>query len=242
MGFYLFAPYTESLFLALTVSCFYALRRDIWWLAAGCAAAASATRSSGILLAVPLVAYALLRLQRPASRPSWTRAGLQAVAGSVAAGLGAAMYFLYWAKTDDWTAPLDAQSANFAREPALPWETVVLAVRQSVDAAGDPAHALRDLYLFLVIVSFAIGCALVRRVPLIYLLYYWASIIVPLTLVRPTDPLASLPRYYMVLFPMYWVLVHFAARIRGAFVVISVASGVTMILLALLFVAWQPVF
>jgi hypothetical protein len=111
-----------------------------------------------------------------------------------------------------------------------------------MDAAGDPAFALRHLYLFLVIVSFAIGCALVRRVPVIYLVYYWASIIVPLTLVRPTDPLASLPRYYMVLFPMYWVLVHFAARIRGAFVVISVSSGVTMILLALLFVAWQPVF
>ncbi len=54
-AFFLSAVYTESLFLALSVGTFYAARRERWALAAGLAALAGATRSSGVLLALPLV-------------------------------------------------------------------------------------------------------------------------------------------------------------------------------------------
>src|SRR3954469_3876654 len=49
------APYSESLFLLLSVGAFYAARTDRWAWAGGCAALASATRSAGIVLVVPLV-------------------------------------------------------------------------------------------------------------------------------------------------------------------------------------------
>ena len=45
---------TESLFLLLTVGCFYAAKRQRWWLAGICGALASATRFAGVFLVVPL--------------------------------------------------------------------------------------------------------------------------------------------------------------------------------------------
>jgi hypothetical protein len=49
------APYSESVFLLVSVGAFYAARTGRWAWAGALAAAASATRSAGILLLVPLV-------------------------------------------------------------------------------------------------------------------------------------------------------------------------------------------
>src|SRR3954454_14038249 len=49
------APYSESLFLLLSVGAVYAARTGSWAWAGGCAALASGTRSAGIVLLVPLV-------------------------------------------------------------------------------------------------------------------------------------------------------------------------------------------
>ena len=67
---YFFAlPWTESLFLLLSASCFLAALRERWWLAGICAALASITRLSGLFL---LPALAILLWQaRDRVRP-WT--------------------------------------------------------------------------------------------------------------------------------------------------------------------------
>src|SRR4051812_15504809 len=49
------APYSESLFLLLSVGAFYAARTGRWWVAGALAAPAAATRSAGIVLVVPLL-------------------------------------------------------------------------------------------------------------------------------------------------------------------------------------------
>src|SRR5215203_4382663 len=51
---YFGAPYSESLFLLLAVGGFYAARTDRWAWAGACAGLASATRSAGLLLLIPL--------------------------------------------------------------------------------------------------------------------------------------------------------------------------------------------
>lgn len=59
---YFGAPYAESLFLLLSVGAFYAARTGNWDWAGICAGLASATRSAGVLLLIPL---ALLYLYGP---------------------------------------------------------------------------------------------------------------------------------------------------------------------------------
>jgi hypothetical protein len=53
--FFLAAPYTESLFLALAVWALYLARRGIWFFSALCAVFAMLTRSTGIILWLPMV-------------------------------------------------------------------------------------------------------------------------------------------------------------------------------------------
>src|SRR5437868_6724775 len=57
-SFFFSAPYSESLFLALSVGVFYAARTKRWPLAAGLCAAATATRPTGVLLLLPLASMA----------------------------------------------------------------------------------------------------------------------------------------------------------------------------------------
>ena len=67
-AFFLSAIYTESLYLALSVGAIYAARLDRWAWAGALGALAAATRSSGILLLVPLV---LLYLYGPRAGASF---------------------------------------------------------------------------------------------------------------------------------------------------------------------------
>src|SRR5712692_2677036 len=54
-AYFLHAPYTESLFLALVLGSVFAARRDVWWLAGTLGALSWMTRANGIVL-VPALA------------------------------------------------------------------------------------------------------------------------------------------------------------------------------------------
>ena len=60
LSFFFTAVYTESLFLALSLGCLYAARRERWRLAAVLGALAAVARVTGVVLAVPL---AIMRLR-----------------------------------------------------------------------------------------------------------------------------------------------------------------------------------
>ncbi len=55
VSYFFSLPVTESLFLLLTVGCFYAATREGWWLAGLLGALASATRITGVLLLPALI-------------------------------------------------------------------------------------------------------------------------------------------------------------------------------------------
>src|SRR5207244_4101387 len=75
VAFFFSAPYTESLFLVLSVGAFLAARTGRWALAGLAAGAASGTRSTGALLLLPLLILYLYgpRADResPPARPGW---------------------------------------------------------------------------------------------------------------------------------------------------------------------------
>src|SRR5688500_17283128 len=119
-GFFLLAPYTESLFLALALGCLYAARTRRWALAALLGFLAALTRSPGFLLALPLLVEA--GLQWRVSR-SWRQlvAGAGAAAATVA---GLLAYLGYWQVYEsDWRRPIDLQRSGWQKESAWPWET-----------------------------------------------------------------------------------------------------------------------
>lgn len=240
------AVYTESLFLALSAGSLYAARRERWATAGLCGLAAAATRSTGMLLVVPL-AMLWWRAGRGAGKALWVAA--------VPGGLVAYLAYLALATGDPWT-PFTVQDAWY-RELAGPlggaWDGATAAwdgvrqlasgARQPVyfeQAGGDPyvvaAHNVGN-FAFLVLALAALAGAF-RRLPLPYAT--WALLVVALPVSYPVgpEPLASLPRYLAVAFPLHMWLALWAREHRAQRAVLA-GSAAGLVALTVPFAAWE---
>ncbi|HWK16051.1 MAG TPA: mannosyltransferase family protein [Solirubrobacteraceae bacterium] len=243
MAYFFSAVYSESLFLALSVGCIYAARVGRWSWAAILGALAAASRNGGVVLVVPLVLLYLYgpRTDRAAVVRTgsgwWARVrpvhGIRrsfAWIALVPVGLGAYLGFLAL-KTGDGLAPFHVQQVwfrHFAGPFGGVWDGIVAAwdgLRQLIHgpppplyftkAGGDPLQvAGQNLMLFGFLVLGAVACVgAFRRLPIAYGAYALAALALPLTYPVGPQPLASLPRYEVVLFPLFmWAAVWLEKR------------------------------
>ena len=214
---YFGAPYSESLFLLLAVGAFYAARTDRWAWAGACAGLASATRSAGLLLVIPLVLIWWNGRPRRVGEAAWL----------LLAPLGIAAYAAWLGLAEgDALRFLDVQEA-WSRHLVVPlagaWDGLAAAfdgVRQLASgsrtpvyfeqAAGDPFRiAAINVMLFASLVFAVVACVGVfRRLPRAYGAWVAASLVLPLTFPVTPQPLMSLPRFVSVLFPVFmWLAV-----------------------------------
>ncbi len=242
-SFFMFAPYSESLFLALSVGCLYAARRSAWLLAGYLGAMASLTRSTGLLLALPLAVEALLQY-RGSVLPRALRARrlLAGLAASGAVGLGIGAYFLYWERfAGDWRRPLDVQGSNWSREKSWPWETISAGFREGTRYFGSYAGGYHSVDLVLVLVALIAGIWIAVRLRPTYSLYYWAALLFPMTLTFGGRPFLSMPRFLLVMVPLFWALARLSERYKVHDAVVA-ASACGLGLLSLLYVNWYFIF
>jgi hypothetical protein len=237
-GFFLFAPYTESLFLALSVGCLYAARRRVWWLAAVLGVLAAATRSPGFLLAPALLVEAVLQRRDDPS----VRRLIGRLAAAAAVPLGLVAYLAYWATAgNNWRQPFDLQKSGWGKEYAWPWETLWQATRIMRQFPGSYPGGYYLVDLLVAAVVLAAGVWAIVRLRPTYSVYLWLGILLPLVLMWPSRPLLSVPRLYVVLFPAFWALSRFAERWRAHDAVLAVSAGF-MAVLAVAFVSRYPLF
>ncbi|MGI8557262.1 MAG: mannosyltransferase family protein, partial [Solirubrobacteraceae bacterium] len=212
MAFFLSAAYSESLFLAVSLGAFWSARRERWAVAAALGALAAGTRSAGVLMLVPL---ALLWWQGP-HRSLRDAAWL----GLVPLGLLAYCGWLAAIGLDPW-APFHAQQ-NWFRHFAGPFggvwdgtraawagaQQIISGQRSHVyfaQSGGDPILAgWHNATLFPFLVAGAVGLVgVLRRLPLAYGAYVFVALALPLSYPVVPQPLMSLPRFLLVLFPLY---------------------------------------
>jgi hypothetical protein len=109
---FLFAGYSESLFLAFAVPAWLLARQRRWEPAMLCAMGAACVRVTGIFLAVALIVEFLVNDRR------WRLTPLLAMPF-----LPVAVYTVYqWRRTGDWLAWQHAQQEGWGRSLAWPWE------------------------------------------------------------------------------------------------------------------------
>src|SRR4051812_27098822 len=147
------APYSESLFLLLSVGAIYAARTDHWAWAGVCAALASGTRSAGIVLLVPLAMIAWRRRDRAAVWLALAPAGLAAYSGYLAATQGDAFAYLHL--QDTWFRSFAGPFGAIVDGMRAAWDGALQLISGSHDhiyfpaAGGDPfiaaAHNLERL-------------------------------------------------------------------------------------------------
>ncbi len=249
---FLSAVYTEALFLLLSVGAIFAGRSGRWWVAGLLGALAAATRNGGVLLVAPLLVLYLYgpRADRPPDSPAkglWPRYRLRPDAlWMVAVPLGLLAYLAYL-KLDLGHAltPFQQQShwhrsfVPLGGVPAGAW----LGLKSLVALVPgiSPGAKVGDLRKVVELAFLAICVWLLwrswRRLPLAYTCY--AGIALALAVSAPTagEPLRSLPRFAMVIFPL-WVALALWATERHRTKALLAACAPLVALWAALFVSW----
>ncbi len=238
MALFFSALYSESLYLAVSAGAVLAARRGAWPWAGVLGGFAAATRSAGVLV---LVALVMLALWGPGPR---ARARDIAWLALVPLGLVAFLAGLAAGGRDAFE-PFGVQEVwfrHFAGPFGGVWDGAVAAwdgARQVVSgstthvyftkAAGDAMAIARQnlaLFAWLPLTAVALVGAL-RRLPLAYAAYVVAALALPLSYPVGPQPLMSLPRFLLVLFPLWmwfgdWLARH--PRERWPVLALSAAS------------------
>jgi Gpi18-like mannosyltransferase len=203
------AVYTESLFFALTVASFYYIREHKWITAGLIGALAALTRSEGVLLVVPF-AIELIATARtmPLSR-FFAPARLQRVLVGLAAiplGLGLYMAWL-WVLHGDPLYFSHVQT-NWNRHLAWPWVAGYNAYKIVAHSKSLLVTADELIEIAFTVLMVVVTIAGAFRLRASYTAYSALSIIVPMS----TASLMSMPRFALVLFPMFLVLAIWGSR------------------------------
>ncbi|HVF78945.1 MAG TPA: mannosyltransferase family protein [Solirubrobacteraceae bacterium] len=256
MSFFFSAVYSESLFLALSVGAVYAARRERWGWAGALGLLTASTRSAGVLLLVPLAMIYLWDTHRPSLR---TMRPVRADALwllLVPLGLAAYCGFLALGGHDP-LAPFNAQEVwfrSFAGPFAGAWDGLVAAVQGTrqllsgarepvyfTPAGGDPFLVARhnlELFVWLLLACVAV-VGVLRRLPAAYGAYVVAALALPLSYPVGPQPLMSLPRFLVVLFPLaIWLALWMTGRaVRERIVLALFASG--LVIYTGIFATWH---
>lgn len=196
------AVYTESLFFMLTVASFYYMRERKWWLAAVLGFFAAMTRVEGILLLVPYLIewYAAHRNHGARALPSLGAAAL------IPAGLAVYMGYLWVLRGD----PLYFSHVQiyWNRHPAPPWVSILGSIDRILHAHDPQTIANQSLELAFTAIMIGVLVGGWKRLRPSYIAYMALSILVPMS----TSSLMSMPRFALVLFPMFAILARWGER------------------------------
>lgn len=208
------AVYTESLFFMLTVASFYYLRGHRWWIAGAFGFFAALTRVEGVLLAVPFaiewltVYWSTIKRYATVKRTDRVRAFTSLAAGAlIPLGLGIYMAYLWILRAD----PLyfSHVQIHWNRHLAAPWVSVINSFHKMLaHGAGGDAIANQSLELAFTFLMIAVLIGGWHRLRPPYIAYMALSILVPMS----TSNLMSMPRFALVLFPMFAILARWGER------------------------------
>jgi hypothetical protein len=263
MSLFFSAVYTESIFTLLSIWSIYAARRERWLLAGVMAALASAARSDGFVLIVPLI-WIYLWGPRPGvdraaidwrtpmglvrrTRPSLAWLGL--------APIGLVAYLVYCAASGaQLTAPFHAASYYWGRSFRGPFSEIWTALGKFPSDVGhlisgqhisvfdndDPLNwtwdNVIDVLWLVPLIGALVACW--RRLPKVYLVYSLLIVLASASNPSPLEPMMSFARYLMPAFPLFMgaaaVLVD---RPRAKWLTLG-ASGLLLAFFSALWAIW----
>lgn len=199
---FLHIPYTESLFLALTVSCFLAARKKNWFIVGILGALACLTRINGLILLPALVfeMWAEYRETRQINR-KWLFVMLIPIGFS---GYLALNYFV----SGDPLMFLTYQRENFHRYLRVPWEAIWETCKRIYNPKPTEAQMTGVQELLFVIIGLSAtiaGWRYLRKSYVVWMGLNWLLFV-------STSFVLSVPRYTLIMFPLFILMARAARR------------------------------
>jgi hypothetical protein len=214
-AYFLAAPYSEALFLFAVLGSIYAARTNMWFRSGLFGILATGTRVTGIALLPALIAEAM-----SGDAPRGVRVRRLALTGLSVAGL--LLYFainlIVW---DDPLHFLQVQRSHWYQHLVVPWQPLTDSVEAL--ASGDGRDPLITFVHRMRLVGFVFAVpvliAAVRRLRTADWIYGLSGFV----LILSASWLLSLPRYLLVLYPIFMVGAKLTASLR-VFVPVVAAS------------------
>ena len=243
LSFFLQAVYTESLFLVLSLACFVFAREGRWRLAGVMGLLATLTRSTGVLLLIPMAYYYYERRGWKLKRTDSHVANLLMVVE------GLLVWMTYLALAFGKPLAFSSAQAQWERGFGAPNYTVTKAIvatvsglrkvvsaeyysilweapRQGSEYNNLATNSLNLLFLILAALLLWYGA---RRLPGAYSWYALAALAYPLFFPSKYVPLMSYPRFTLTVFPLYVALALYT-RDRPRVHKVVVAVGVLLLI------------
>jgi Mannosyltransferase (PIG-V) len=253
-AFFFQAVYTESLFLLLSLACFWWAREGRWRLSGLAGLLAALTRSTGILLLVPMAVYYYQRRGWRLRRTDADVANLLMVAEGLLVWMtylsvtfGKPLLFAHvqeqWRRAFLWPNFTIARALEGGIEGLrqllsrqyidLYWQ--VLNPHDAYSVATANLIGLASLVVALLCLFYA-----ARRLPPAYSLYGAAAALFPLFFPARFVPLLSYPRFILVAFPLFIAMAAFTRdkpRAHAAITVTMLLGSVALTAMFAIF-AW----
>lgn len=249
-SYFFSAPYTESLFLAVTIGAFLAARQGRWAVAGVLAGACSATRNTGVLIVLPLILLYLYgprgeekQSAEPARRLTPRYRPRLDIVWLALAPLGIVAFSAYLASATGDAFAWSTSQDVWGRIATDPIQGAWSAIRAGIEALLPDRGAFATLNLYnLAFLIFALVAAvgILRRLPIAYGAYVVVALLIPLSAPIPEEPLRSFPRFALVLFPLWMWLATVVER-RGLTKPVTAVSALGLVLLTAAFATWHQV-
>jgi hypothetical protein len=194
VSFFLFSSYTESIFLVAALLSVRAMSARSWQWAGFWIFCAILIRLQGIALIVPMLF--LMWRDRPFLRKlnHWT--------GWIIASIAGFLYlYLRSQQATENTLPFVETTLHARLGP--PWQSYTYSIETLVTGK---ATFIDILNLFAATLFFILIIWGWRKIPLEYNIYTLASLLIIMTRIVETQPLMSMSRYTLTLFPAFYVL------------------------------------
>jgi hypothetical protein len=192
-AYFLHAPYTESLFLALVIGSVFAARRECWWLAGALGAFAWMTRANGIVLLPTLAVEAGYQFWK-SRRWNWRWLWIALVP------VGFGVYLLLnWRVTGDPFSFLKMRDQLFHMSFSWPWRGMRGATGIMMDWKPNQAEMVGTqefIFALLGLIGVVVSWIKLRPIYAVWMTGNWL-------LFASVTFLESMPRYTLTMFPIF---------------------------------------
>ncbi len=201
-SFFLLAPYTDSLYLALSLAVFYALIQKKWLLAGIFSGLAALTRVQGVFLMIPIIIEGFLYYRSTSTKVDY----LKFLPAGLIAPFAYGLFCLYirFGILAEW--PWVTLRLQWGQYFGFPWQGMLGNLTALFGRQVSPDYTIplvKIMSLLTALYSLYFLVRVTKKVPISISIYAWITLIIVLGKIDDQSLMVASMRYLLMIFPIF---------------------------------------